>query len=243
MLRILLSLAAVLCVITATGQSGRSLELSFIARYDRHVKDHVSVWPGALFNPATSLSGTSYGLNLGYRHGLRKNFSMFVGLGYYELGIDKIRRTTPPGSQPAVINTRPIENVDFADVIHHTDKYQYDNLALTVGINKAIPWKNNLYFDLGMEAVGYYCISQRYYVGEYHDPPSFLSHDSKPLMFGFNGTIGFLKEYNKFYIRPALYIPIYQRMGGDERFRESRSESISKWFNGIGATLKIGRYF
>ncbi len=243
MLKIYLSLATMLCFIAATGQTKRAFEFSFITRYDQHVKNHVTVKPGRDFNPATTLSGMSYGINIGYRHRLQKNYSLFLGLGYYELGIDKIRETTPSGSNPNVVYSREIQNVDHTKIVHYTDKYQYNNLALTIGLNKIIPVKSKLALDFGAEAVAYYSISQRYHVGEFHEPPSFLAHDAKPLMFGFNGTAGILKEYKKFYVRPALIIPIYQQMGGDERFQEARSENISKWFSGLGATIRIGRYF
>jgi len=68
-------------------------------------------------------------------------------------------------------------------------------------------------------------------------------HNNQPLEFGANINAGFIKEYKKFYLRPSLIIPIYQNLKGDKVFRENQNMNISKWFNGIGVSLKIGKYF
>ncbi|MBO9684717.1 MAG: hypothetical protein J7502_18955, partial [Flavisolibacter sp.] len=75
-------------------------------------------------------------------------------------------------------------------------------------------------------------------MNDYH----YTTTNAKPLEFGVNATIGLLKEYDKFYIRPALLVPIYQNLKGDRVFYEDRNMNISKWFSGMGLTLRIGKY-
>jgi hypothetical protein len=117
--------------------------------------------------------------------------------------------------------------------------YHYNNVSFTLGLSKLILLKNELKLDIGAEGVGYYNYSQGYkLMNEYH----YSTTHAKPLEFGINATIGLRKEHDKFYIRPALLIPIYQNLKGDRAFSEDRNMNISKWFNGMGLTFLIGKY-
>jgi hypothetical protein len=67
-------------------------------------------------------------------------------------------------------------------------------------------------------------------------------NNNKPWEFGANATVGLLREYNKFYIRPAVVVPIYQSLKGDKAFHEDRHMTIRKWLNGGGLAVRVGRY-
>ena len=225
--------------LSSVGQVKRSVEVSITGRYDQHA-DYVSNFAGRVYNDTNRLYGISYGFNIGYRQQVSKTISAYLGLGYYKLGIDKIKGSMPFNS-PGERTGRNISNEDddSTNLGYSTSKYHYNNLAFTVGLSKVVSLKDNLKFEIGIEGVGYYSFSQQYeLMNKYH----YSTHNTKPLEFGINATIGPLKEYNKFYFRPSLLIPIYQNLRGDKVFYEDRSMTISKWFNGLGLTLRVGKY-
>ena len=239
MLKTILFSLIILSFISASGQNKKSIEFSLIGKYDRHA-DYVSNFAGRAYYDTNKLYGMSFGANITYRQKLTKSISASLSIGYYRLGIDKIR-----GSMPFNIpGTRTSRNIDYYDgmtrLLYSTSKYHYNNLAVTVGLSKTVPLNNRLYLDFGVEGIGYYSFSQRYRL--FDGPGYYSTTNSKPLEFGANATFGILREYKKFYIRPALLVPIYQSLKGDKVFYEDRNMSISKWFNGIGLTLRIGKY-
>lgn len=234
----LLSLS-ILFFAAASGQSKKSIEFALIGRYDKHA-DYVSNFAGRAYNDTNKLYGTSYGANITYRQKITENVSASLGVGYYRLRVDKIKGSMPfnmPG-------TRTARSIDYDDgttnLLYSTSKYHYNNLAVTLGLNKTIPLKERLSLDIGAEGIAYYSLSQRYRL--FDGPNHYSTNNTKPLEFGANATLGILKEYKKFYISPALLVPIYQNLKGDKVFYEDRNMSISKWFNGIGLTLRIGKY-
>lgn len=234
---ILLSLTF-LCYIAVIGQNRKAIELSLVSRYDRHA-NFVTNFGGRAYNDTMKLFGISSGVNIQLRKPLSPSYSLYLGMGYYRLGVNKIRNTLPFGI-PGVGTGRSIRNEDddSTKIGYGTSKYHYNNLALTIGLSKLFLLQNGFTLDIGAEAVGYSTFSQVYMLNTYR----YQTANPKPLEVGVNTTVGLLKEYDKFYIRPALLIPIYQNLKGDKAFDENRSMNIPKWFNGIGLTLRIGKY-
>jgi hypothetical protein len=228
-----------LLFLSADGQKKKSIEFSLIGRYDRHA-NYASNFAGRVYNDTNKLYGKSYGANIAYRQKITKSISVSLGVGYYRLRIDKIKGSMPfnaPG-------TRTARNIDYDDgttnLLYSTSKYYYDNVAVTLGVSKTVLLKKKWYLEYGAEGIAYYSISQRYQLlrrGKYYS-----TSNEKPLEFGANATVGILREYKKFYIRPALIVPVYQNLKGDKVFYEYKNMNISKWFNGIGLALRIGKY-
>jgi hypothetical protein len=239
MLKANLLFLSILIFISAIGQNKRSIEFSFIGKYDRHA-DYVSNFAGRVYNDTNKLYGKSFGANIIYRQNLTKTVSVFLGVGYYRLGIDRIKGSTPfniPGGR----TNRSIDYFDgISNLLYATSKYHYNNLAVTAGLSKTSLLKNNFYLDFSIEGISYYTFSQRYQL--LNGRRYYSTNNTKPLEFGVNATFGILKEYKKIYIRPSLLIPIYQNLKGDKVFYERRDMNISKWFNGIGVTFRIGKY-
>jgi hypothetical protein len=237
--KIILLLLTFLCYISAIGQSKKAFELSSVSRYDRHA-DYVTNFAGRAYNDTMKLFGFSNGVNIQFRKPLSPTYSMYFGVGYYRLGVNKIR-SNMPFNAPGVSTSRSIHNEDddTTKLGYGTSKYHYNNLAFTFGMSKLVLLKKGLKLDIGAEGVGYYSFSQGYkLMNGYH----YTTTNGKPLEFGVNATIGLLKEYDKFYIRPALLIPIYQNLKGDRVFYEDKNMNISKWFNGLGLTFRVGKY-
>ncbi len=235
----LLLALTILSFFPSIGQKKKSFELSLIGRYDRHA-NYVSNFAGRSYDDTNKLYGMSYGASIAYRQKITKNISVSLGIGYYKLRVDKIK-----GSMPFNIpGTRTGRNIDYDDgttnLLYSTSKYHYNNLAVTVGLSKAIQLNEKFYLEFGAEGMGYYSISQRYRL---FDGNKYCStNNKKPLELGANLIAGMLKEYKKFYIRPALIIPVYQNLKGDKVFFEDKNMNISKWFNGVGLALRVGKY-
>jgi hypothetical protein len=223
---------------TSFGQAKKSLEVSFIGRYDKHA-NYVSNFAGRAYNDTNRLYGTSYGVNGIFRRQIAKTYAVYFGIGFYQLRVDKIRGPMPfniPG-------TRTGRNIDYDDgmtnLLYSTTQYHYNNLAVTIGLDKVFLLKKNFMFDVSGEIIGYKTISQKYRL--LRSSMYYRTHNDKPLEIGININPGVIKEYRKFYLRPSLIIPVYQNLKGDKVFFEDRNMNISKWFNGIRLSLKIGK--
>ena len=220
------------------GQARKSLELSFFGRHDKQ-PNYVSNFAGRVYNDTNRLYGTSYGVNGIFRRQIAKAYTAYFGTGFYQLRIDKIK-----GSMPFNIpGTRTGRNIDYDDgmtnLLYSTTQYHYNNLAIVVGVDKEFLCKANFKFDVSGEIIGYKTLSQKYRLmrGSKH----YTTHNHKPLELGINLNPGVIKEYGKFFIRSSLIIPVYQNLKGDKVFYEDRNMNISKWFNGIGFSLTIGK--
>jgi hypothetical protein len=239
MIKLTLLIIAVLICTFSFGQTENSFELSVIGRYDKH-GDYVSDFANRVYNDTNRIYGFSYGINGIFRQKILKSTFVYFGLGIYQLRIDKIRGPMPfniPG-------TRTARNIDYNDemtsLLYSTSQYHYNNLAITIGFDKEFPLSRNLKFDVAAEVIGYKSFSQKYRL--MNGSKYYVTHNNKPLEFGINMNTGVTKEYKKFYLRPSLIIPIYQNLKGDKVFYEGQKMNISKWFNGMGLSLKIGKY-
>ena len=234
-----LFLSALLIYLSSSAQTKKSFEISFIGRYDRHA-DYVSNFGGRVYNDTNRLYGFSYGVNGIFRQQIAKTYFVSLGIGYYQLRVDKIKGNIPfniPGTRTG----RNIDYPNFTDLLYSTTQYHYNDLAFTIGLDRELQIKRNLKFDIAAEFLGYKTFSQKYRL--MNSSKFYSTHNNQPLEFGANINAGFIKEYKKFYLRPSLIIPIYQNLKGDKVFRENQNMNISKWFNGIGVSLKIGKYF
>jgi hypothetical protein len=236
--KIWLLLVVTVFQLTVAAQKKCGIELLVTGRYDRHA-NYVSNYANRAYNDTMKLYGPGLGIEIAYRREIPKTFSIYLGAGYYQIGIDRIH-TSMPFNAPG---TRTARSIDYDDgstnLAYSTSRYHYNNISAMLGINKTFRYGS--YFpELGLEARCYSTFSQRYRLDS--GDKSYATSNSKPLEFGLNMTLGIVKELNNFYIRPAILVPIYQNLKGDKIFFEDRKMNIPKWFNGIGATLRIGRY-
>lgn len=241
MARRFLFITLLLLTTIAYGQKSRSIELNLFSRYDKHA-DYTTRFFDRSYTNDTKLWGKSFGVNFNYVHLINKQFNARIGIGYYNLGIDEIRQTTP-------FNLIAIgRNIDYShpigiEPLFGTKKYHYDNLNFVIGIDYVKPLRKRLDFVVGGDLTYLYSISQLYHIA--YDNIRHRTNKGRALGIAANTLIGVSHKFNKEknYLSPKLIIPIYQQLRGDKIFGEDKSVKMDKWFNGAGLSITLGRYF
>jgi hypothetical protein len=224
------------------GQGGKSFELDIIGRYDKQA-DYTTRYFGRSYTNDTRLWGKSYGFNFNFSQPIYKNLKFKIVIGYYRLGIDKIRQTTP-------FNTIATgRNLDYQHpsgiaLLFATNKYWYNNLSINGGFSYGKKLSKTLDFATGADFGYLYTFSQVYNV-RYGGNIRYKTKNAKILGFGINSYTGVIikSTHGKYYINPKIIIPVYQKLNGDEVFGENDKINTSKWFNGVGVSVAVGKYF
>lgn len=224
----------------ATSQHQKSIEVNVEWRHDKHA-DYTTRYFSRSYTNDTKLWGNSFGFNLNYNHPLKKNFKLKTGLGYYRLGIDKIRQATRFGT---IATGR---NIDYdhpsgIQPLFATQKYHYNNLAFLGGLIYGHKLSKKWNYNLGAEFRYLYSFSQLYHIT--YDDIKYQTKNSRSLGFGINTSVGVSKNLfqGNYYISPRIIIPIYQNLNGDPELGEGPDVQMRKWFDGIGASFSIGKY-
>jgi hypothetical protein len=239
MWKLLLINVTLLLTTTVYGQKVSSIELDFIGRYDKHA-DYTTRFGDRSYTNDTKLWGKSFGFNINYIHSLYKHINAKIGIGYYNLGIDKIRQTTPFN----IIATG--RNINYRHPsgilpLFGTNKYHYDDLSFTLDLAYERPIAKKVNFIAGGGFNYLYTFSQLYHIT--YDNIRYRTNNGKTLGFAANTYFGLLRKfYTKYYLSPKIVVPIYQQLGGDEAFGEDRSVKMEKWFDGVGLSLSVGKY-
>ena len=225
----------------ALAQKRISVELSLYSRYDIHA-DYVTRYGDRSYTDTIVLSGTSVGIRGSLLLPAGKRFKLKLGAGYNRLGINEIERKSPWG--PNV----PDRTIDYThptgiQPLFHTDNYHYDNIDLSAGIFYLHQLKNDLVITAGAEYNYYHTFSQRYRIT--YDNSKYTTTDSRPLGFGVNAQLGILTKLKtkKYYIHPAILIPVYQELNGDKVFLEDKHIRMKKELSGVGISVSFGKYF
>lgn len=222
------------------GQNKVSLELSTYSRYDQHA-DYTSRYGDRSYTNAMQLWGLSYGLSMSCLLPINQWFKLKAGAAYYQLGIDKVRSSSPWGED---IPTRTIDYNHPTGIqpLFNTDQYHYNNLVGSLGLSYEHPLNEKIALNLGLDYNYYYTFSQRYQIT--YDNAVFKTQNTRPLGFGVSTYAGLLKQIKQnYYANSGLLIPIYQQLKGDRTFREEDSLTLHKWFKGIGLFITVGKYF
>ena len=216
-----------------------AIEVELLSRYDRHAKYTSRYFDRSYTNDIT-LSGISSGFNVKYVTPILKNLSANFGIGYYRLGVNNVSFTTRFGRP----NSRTIayRHPQGIQPGFSSDKYFYNNLALTLGTSFNMQSKKISYLA-GADVQLHYSISQQYHI-DWGDGLKYKTSHGRPLGFGVNTYVAIVKPVNKnkYYISPKIIIPLFQRIKGDRVFGEDESLKIDKWFSGYGFSISIGKY-
>lgn len=238
--KVLLIIVTLFLTTIGYGQKTTSVELNLIGRYDKHA-DYTTRFGDRSYTNDTKLWGKSFGFNINFVRQVNKHFNAKIGIGYYNLGIDKIRQTTPFN----IIATG--RNINYRHPsgilpLFATNKYYYDNLNFILGLvyEKPITIKAN--FIAGGDFSYLYTFSQLYHIT--YDNIRYRTNNGRTLGFAANTYFGISQKFHadRYYISPKIIVPVYQQLGGDEAFLENQSLKMTKWFNGVGLSFTVGKY-
>lgn len=240
MFRLSFFLLTIIVSTCSYGQTQKRIELELVGRYDKHA-DYIARYGDRTYTNDMKLWGVSGGIQFKYLQPVAKNFYLTLGAGYFRLGVDKIRSTTPWSNN---VSSRTIDYNHPTGIqpVFHTDKYRYNNFALSVGVNYELRLSTKTTLTFGGDYTYLYTFSQAYRIT--YDQAKYKTTDTRPLGFGVNAQVGILKKFanNQYYLNPKLIAPVYQRLSGDQVFREDKDLKMSKWFNGVGCSVSFGKF-
>ena len=224
----------------------------FIANAQRN-KSSIEIYPFVRFDeyPAFSYSinqvnsndvnikGTSWGINMNYKLGLKKKFYFKAGVGYYKYSFNNI------DSYNSLFGHGTGRVINFPSpyyLIYGTNKYWYHCISGNIGIEKLYDIKKNLKIASGINLSHFYTCSQYYRVGNNNR----YELDNKRF-FGLSGnaSVALLKSIGRISVGPSIVLPIYDIWKQDQVFpksdgvHESNSSTRNKWFGGIGLGVSI----
>jgi len=238
MTRILFFLPLSMMAVFANAQNKSSLELTILSRYDLHA-DYTSRYFSRSYTDGTKLYGMSYGLSANYTHSFARHVNLTFGIGYYRLGIDKVRQATPFTSEA---RARAINYPSSIQILFGTDAYHYNNLTGNIGFTYEKPFTANTFFITGANMVYLYTFSQAYHITYYDN--FYKTHITRTLGWNANAFAGILQKLKnrKYYISPKLIMPVYQSLHGDAILGEDETVRMRKWFDGLGLAVSFGKY-
>jgi len=221
------------------GQNLKSIEIDIAWRYDKHA-DYTTRYFDRSYTNHTELSGNSVSLNFHYNQPVYRNLKMTIGIGYYKLGVDKIRQNTPSN---VIASGRNIDyRVDSIKPLFSTNDYHYNNINLGGGLTYQNRFLKEWHYTLGAEFNYLYTFSQLYNItnGEI----KYKTNTGKTLGIQVNSYLGVLKNiiHGKYFLNPKVIVPVYQILDGDKQFGEDHNVQMRKWFDGIGLSISIGKY-
>jgi hypothetical protein len=240
MRRLLFAFTLLQLSFTAIGQANRSIDISLLTRYDKHA-DFTTRFGNRSYTNDIKLWGVSYGLNFNYLYPIIKGLKLSAGAGYYRLGINKIKGTTPWSrdvSSRSIDYTHPLG----IDPNFYTDKYHYNTFSLAAGLNYEHRLSDKATLTISADYTYLYTFSQSYRIT--YDQSKYKTTYAKSLGFGVNGYVGLLRKISndQYYVNPKIILPVYQQLKGDKIFLENEDVRMNKWFNGAGLSMTFGKY-
>ena len=224
----------------ANGQTKKSIELSLFGRYDKHAH-YISRFGFRSFTDDIKLWGKSYGLQFNYLYPVAKGFKMIAGAGFNRLGMGKVRTTNQRSRN---VPERVIDYTHPTGIkpSFYTDKYHYNNLLLSIGIQYEQKLSPDITFTVGADYIYLHTISQVYHIT--YDDRYDQTKNVRTLGYGVNSYIGLLKKISndKYYVHPKLMMPVYQQLKGDKAFLEAENIRMTKWLSGAGLSISLGKY-
>lgn len=179
------------------------------------------------------MNGLNTGVNVNYRHSLKKGIYLTGGFGYYKISFSNLKREN---SVFGFSDSRPIEYPSTANFLYSTEKYHYSTMSVNIGVEKVYTLKNKAQLSAGLHLSNYFTFQQRYKIND-----EITYKRSNNGLFGQSVflTMGIIKKLEKVKIVPQIMLPVFDIWRKDEVFLENESERRNKWLNGIGLGVQI----
>jgi len=189
-------------------------------------------------NSSIKLKGASWGIDAYYKHSLKTHLFIKAGLGYYKYAFNNIQNYTSPfGNSRA----RNINYTGGSSTFSYVcNKYWYNTVAATIGVDKSFNLKKNMDFIGGFDVVNYYTFSQNYNIPGTSSEINYKKTNNRYFGFAFNMSASLQKNFGKLIIGPTIGLPILRSWKQDMVFPgEQNNKSRNKWLKGIGVGITM----
>lgn len=227
---------------TMFAQFRYAVELTPFIRWDNYPT--FNYFPNPVNKNAIKIKGESVGVNGAFKFRIQNSLFGKVGLGYYRYDFSQIENTNNYGTS----SVRRIDYPSLFDPLFSTDKYWYDNIALSLGIEKYFFLSHGLQVNVGVSIANYYSYRQYYRVtvGPPTGPPNndYTLHDNR--YFGFSTLLqgGLTKQIGRVHLGPTVLLPVFDQWRKDQVFpTEENNQQRSKWSRGIGLGISAAYTF
>jgi hypothetical protein len=245
MKKILLSTTFIIYSFSILSQiNSRQFEIEPFIRWDSYPTFANTINSIATYD--LSIKGKSWGINTAYKIPIKSSFLFKAGLGYYRYSFTDIVSSHQSFGKS---DSRVIDYPTQLGITLGTDRYWYNTLSMSLGVEKLFEVNKDFIIIGGLAARNYFTISQRYHLpfdNSFIPQPELQIQNnyqtSKKENFGFGGelNLGILKKIGKLYIGPSLIIPVYDSWKQDSIFpTENSSGSRNKLLRGLGANIKF----
>jgi len=218
-------------------QKNKSFEIVPKVRYDNYA-DFDDQFSDRSYTTRLKLKGVSWGLDVKYSSSLNDKWSTKVGIGYYRYTFNKMSNYNPIFRTTS--KSREINLVRPVFIIYGTDKYWYNSINFSVGIDRNIPLQSKYEGVLGLQVNNFMSFTQRYNV------PGDNSIEKKSNLhyYAFSGLLnaGINRTFSNFYLGSHLALPVFDMWSDDKTLSHVPGKSRRKWANGVGVNFVIGFY-
>jgi hypothetical protein len=172
--------------------------------------------------------GSSVGINLLYKHSLRKQIQILAGSGFYNYKFNIHRGFN--------YSLDTITNFGYS-----TKDYAYKCIPLTLGANYDNSIGNKSKLNIGLSYTHFVGLTESYTPSSAPPTGGAIEKNSQSNFSADEILIkpGFERKFNKVFIGIELRVPLWERWKKDDMFKENESGYNFKSFNGIGIGLSI----
>ncbi|PVD51607.1 hypothetical protein DC498_14400 [Terrimonas sp.] len=220
-----------------------TLEIKPYFRYDKYPKFRFD--DNSIAAKDISIQGKSYGVSIAYGHGISDNLRVKFALGYYRLSFNKIDAEGRFGDAGArVINYPSPLFIPFS-----TNKYWYNTVSVSAGIEKIFSLKNGFSLSGGMNITDSYSFSQYYRIKQDYPtgPPDnkYMRYKKRNVSATLDLQMGINKRLGKrIELSPVINLPVFSIWALDDAFYEGNNPENnalykSKWLMAYGVGLQF----
>lgn len=184
----------------------------------------------SVMNSTIKMKGNNWGVGIYYKYAHKKRILIKGGIGYYKYSFDDIQSYT---RLFGIQNSREIKYTGGSSTFGYaTNKYWYNTLSATIGIEKLFNLKKNWLIFAGLDVINYYTFSQRYILFS-----TIKYKESDGHYFGISTNIytGVQQKLGRINIGPTFILPVYANWKQDSVFPiEQNNKNRNKWLRGFG---------
>lgn len=218
------------------------IEIHPYIRYDKYPEFSYAI--NSINTNEVNIRGTSCGISIAYGHKISEKTKVKFGVGYYRLSFDKIDVQNRYGNP----NSRVISYPSPLFILFSTNKYWYNTISASIGIEKVFYSKRDIFLSGGLNISNFFSFSQYYRIKQDYPtgPPDnrYMRYEKKNVSASVDLQMIVQKRLgNRINLGPIVNVPIFSMWALDDTFpkdmftNENPSHYKSKWLTACGFGL------